>query len=169
MTKLTPAPPSLNGSTARCHSGPCSQSNGVLACSSSQPSNASRGRADATISMSDEQSDATQRRRPNGNGDCSMRRDNRPRSRWPRNWRRPSMSIGRLYTHKHCSTVADPVARPTSKIVIEHIEHVAHFRTVCLSSGFRFNRSETVCRSECAAPAGYAWPACPSALRNRTS
>ena len=79
MTKLTPAPPSVNGSAARCHPGPCSESSGVLACSLSQASNSSRGRADATISMSDEPSGDIQRWRPNGNGDRSIRRDNGPR------------------------------------------------------------------------------------------
>ena len=44
MTKLTPAPPSAKGSTARCHPGPCSASRGVLACAPSQASKSARGR-----------------------------------------------------------------------------------------------------------------------------
>ena len=54
MTKLTPAPPSVNGSTAKCHSGPCSASRAVvLACSLSQASNSLRGSGFSTISRSD--------------------------------------------------------------------------------------------------------------------
>ncbi|ETZ57770.1 hypothetical protein L838_0091 [Mycobacterium avium MAV_120709_2344] len=50
MTRLTTAPPSVSGSTARCHPGPCSASGRLPACSVSQASTAFRGRGTATTS-----------------------------------------------------------------------------------------------------------------------
>ncbi len=84
-TRLTAAAPSVRGCTASRQPGPRSGSMGVRRQSSAQDHRSLRGRSRTDMSRVCGSGSATQRCRPNGSTERSMRRPNRPLARLRRN------------------------------------------------------------------------------------